>query len=226
MASPYGQFQQEKAPRWLRQPRGAFWLNALGQVKDALAQRAREAVQSRLPARAPPDALSAIGSERSLDRYPVDTDATYRSRLADAWGLWQWGGTAKGVLDELNRAFPSYNNWRLITQQGRIWQRSSGGAISFADSAPRAFAAPNAWNMVQLWWLPTLPWGSTPADTSQEAATCRGILSKWKGGHIIVDRIVLVRSGTGLWGYPGQTWGQALLAWGSATTVTYWTPPS
>jgi len=225
MSSLYGQFQQSKAPGWLRQPRGAFWLNALGKVKDSLAQRAREGVKARLPGEAAPDGLAAIGSERGLDRYPPDTDDGYRVRLEDAWSLWEWGGTAKGVLDELNRAFAPYEGWKLITQQGRIWSRTAG-VISFVDSAPRYYGPPNAWNMVQLWALPALPWVTTPADASQEAETCRGILRKWKGGHIIVDRIVLVRSGTGLWGYPGQEWGDAALAWASATDVTYWTPPS
>lgn len=48
----------------------------------------------------PNDALPLIGSERSIPRYPADTDTTYRNRLAEAWETWLHGGNEVAILEQ------------------------------------------------------------------------------------------------------------------------------
>lgn len=50
----------------------------------------------------PPDALPFIGSERSMPRYPADTDETYRDRLHAAWDTYEVGGNDGAIISQLN----------------------------------------------------------------------------------------------------------------------------
>lgn len=226
-ATPYEIYQPAIAPSWAQTTKARRLLATSGAHKDQLARRVRESVKARMPGFAPPDALAALGSERNLDKYPGDSDSTFAQHIQAAWDIWQYAGTPKGVLDELFRAFQPYTNWRLVTQRGRSWQRDADGTFSFVEIGALAFQPPNFWNTVQLWWYPPLPWGPPPSDGSIEAETTRTILSKWKGGHVKVDRIVLLDSTSQVWGQELQTWGQASLNWGAgATPAVYWTPPT
>jgi hypothetical protein len=103
MASDYSTYEIQRAPVWLRAPYGAGWLEAHGLVKDGLVEAARQAVVARFVTGAPSDALPYAASDRTLERMPPDTDATWRARLADAWNLWAWAGTRKGVKEAVER---------------------------------------------------------------------------------------------------------------------------
>jgi hypothetical protein len=78
----------------------------------------------------PPDALPLVGNERSMPRYPADTDATYRERLAEAWDTWLFAGNEDAITDQLaafglstTRVIPAENadyriarpSWRFET---------------------------------------------------------------------------------------------------------------
>lgn len=49
----------------------------------------------------PPDALPLVGNERRMPRYPSDTDATYRERLAEAWSTYGRGGNEGAIIEQL-----------------------------------------------------------------------------------------------------------------------------
>lgn len=89
------------APGWMSRPKGAAWLRASGDLKDSIAERCKLAVKSRFARLAPPDGLSQIGGERRIEQAPIDTRATLAERVAHAWRLWAWGGTATGLLTAL-----------------------------------------------------------------------------------------------------------------------------
>ena len=60
---------------------------------------------------APRDGTDQLGRERGLERGPSETNAAFAQRVVDAWGLWQWAGSAQGccqatrpkVADQLER---------------------------------------------------------------------------------------------------------------------------
>ncbi len=230
----FAQYQQDVAPFWARQPLGANFLASLGAKKAEAVAIAKQAVQARFPLEAPVDALDAIGHERTLPRYALSgstpqTDDEYRATLLDAWNLWYWGGTAKGMLDELYRAFQPYTSFRIITQQGRIWSRDITGAITFVDTVPRSMGQPDRWNTFQLWFTVDaagdLPWSPIPDNASQHAATARAIIAAWKPGHTQCHNIVLVESGYP-WGYPGDDTGVTPIVWTTDPVALVWTQPA
>lgn len=92
------------APGWMSRAQGAAWLRASGDLKDSLAERCKAAVRSRFALQAPPDGVALIGGERSIERSPADTASTFAQRVAHAWRLWSWGGTARGLLTALRDA--------------------------------------------------------------------------------------------------------------------------
>lgn len=229
-AKLYRQYQQDVAPFWARQPRGANFWESLGKKKDETAAIAQQAVSARFASIAPIDALEQIGHERGLPRYDLSagantitltpqTDAEYRATLIDAWSLWYWGGTAKGMLDELYRAYAPYTAFRIITQQGRIWSRAVDGTISFVDSgAPYAMGPISMWNTFQVWFTldagSNMPWSPIPDNNSQDANTVRAIIEAWRPGHARCHSIVIAIEGDEPWGYPGDLAGGVALTWG------------
>lgn len=93
----YRRFQIDITPAPLRGPNGQLWAGGLGSTKDDLAARATEAVKAGYVLRCPVDALARHGEDTRIERYPSDTDASYRARIAGAWNLWPWVGTDRGI---------------------------------------------------------------------------------------------------------------------------------
>lgn len=99
MATTFVEYlRDELAPGWLRKPKAALFLEGFGLLLDELVTRAKDAVKQRFVLLCAPDALGYHGLERGLERFGIDTDATYRARLAIAWALWQLAGTAEGIV--------------------------------------------------------------------------------------------------------------------------------
>jgi hypothetical protein len=97
----YREWQRRLAPPWLQEGAGGRFLEGLGEVKDGLAERVRQAVLARMIQRAPEDALSLIGEERSLPRFPGELTEAYRARLLAAWEFWRRAGTLPGLVSWL-----------------------------------------------------------------------------------------------------------------------------
>jgi hypothetical protein len=85
-------------PPFLLKPWGRKWVDAVGGELDKLVDRTYAAVLSRMPKRAPDDALDVIGWERMLPRMPGETLASYSLRLWSAWWTWLWSGTSYGIM--------------------------------------------------------------------------------------------------------------------------------
>lgn len=79
-------------------------LGAVGGVLDELAARAHTVMLSRLIPHAPEDALTMLGRERGLTRYPGEPLDTFRARVAGAWVYWQQAGTLPGIVAALKQA--------------------------------------------------------------------------------------------------------------------------
>jgi hypothetical protein len=100
---PFRVWAAQLCPPWLRGDWGEQLVMAFGLIYDLFAEEVRlsgEASMMESPDFAP-DALQRIGLERRMPRYLIDTDATYKSRLKNAWQAWQQAGTRQGVLAQL-----------------------------------------------------------------------------------------------------------------------------
>lgn len=222
--STYREYAVDLAPPWLLQPQGQAYLRALGDTRDDITQRLKEGVKARFIDTAAPDALSAIGADRELERGPSDSDTTYAARLKGAWDVWQWAGTPTGVLNALWDA--GYPNVVLVTPRRTHTLDGSRQLVAATLATPRVFP-PGAgfWNTF-LVWFPT-PFVSSwvisgvPASGSAEADGVRRLVNRWKPAHAIVVGYIATVSGH-FWGQPGIKWGDSGLKWGG--TNVRWTP--
>lgn len=218
----YQRYQTQLAPPWLHGPAGESWTRGIGDAKDEVELREREAVLARYPSRAPKDALVRISADRGgLDKGVTETDAQWRARLRDAWSLWPWAGTFTGVLRAL--ALAGYPNVYIVGGTGRYATLDGSGNIVAADGAPLSIGSSNLWNAIRLVFAtPPAAWTPTPpAEFSAEVNNIRRIVMKWKPAVALFEGITVIRAGH-VWGFPlTMKWGQPGLTWG-ASTITSW----
>jgi hypothetical protein len=208
-------------PTTHQRPTGQAFQGALGDVEDALIDRAKQAVKARFPLLAPPDALTALGVERQLPQGPGESTTAYAARLQGAWLLWPWAGTPYGLL----RAFADagYPNVVLAQPRGaRQFTLDANGALVISSGVA---SADPFWSKFTVLFPAPLPaaWaGVVPAITSTDAAYIFDTIRRWKPGHATWDRIIFQTSGK-VWGFPvSQVWGAATGTWGGTETI--WLP--
>jgi hypothetical protein len=202
MIDEYLKYQLGKAPAWLRGPFGEGWIRIWGNLKDSLLAGLKEAVRQRYPTEASPAALEAIGQDRQLERMPDQEEGDYAAHLEQAFELWIWGGTAKGVRDALIRtrlfdpqiggsgAYTSPDvvaNWRWAPDDPR-WAR-----FWVVITQPHVFGPPktigSGWSVGDGTIL-----GFTGATVDQ-ASLLRRQVALWQGGHNKCEGIIIVISG-------------------------------
>lgn len=215
----FKQYQTSLAPWWARKSQGEAWFFGLGDLKDALEDRTRQAVKARFPSYCPPDALALIGDERQIEQGVTETEASYRSRLLNAWDIWPFAGTAYGVL--LALYYAGYTNTYIAIANGHFY--SLDGSLALVDTpatSPLTFTPP-FWNTFRIIFpAPLIPsWSSVPLNASDEVNTIRRLVVRWKAGHAKFVDMVVVTSGN-VWGFPAAlAWGSGGLVWGGTTTV-------
>lgn len=221
----YKNFMISRSPAWLQSQQGQAFLNAKGDSKDALVDRAKESVQARFAKFAPTGALNLIGSERQLPRSTNETDETYASRLQAAWTTWYWAGTPTGLLVAIEAA--GYGVAFLATSNGNIHYLDDPGNSLVVDTDPAIGGAwttdlgAGFWSAFTVILWNGFPWGAdpTPNDSSDEANAMRDLVRQWKPGHTVCDKIV-VMTDQDVWGFPlDDVWGTG--TWGS--TAVIWT---
>ena len=80
---------------------GENWATAFGIMKDGIVEGSIAAVKTRFVQTAPEDALALAGYERSMPQSPIESGYAYRARLLNAWNVWQYAGTRKGLVDAI-----------------------------------------------------------------------------------------------------------------------------
>jgi hypothetical protein len=217
----WADYQEELAPPWLRAGSGRAWLRAIGDAKDGLELRAKDAVRARFPDTAPADALDALAAERQLAQGPAEAQSAFRARLKAAWDVWPWAGTPQGLLRAYAQA--GYPNVALLTNGG--YTHVLDGSSNVVTTKPvGSHELGSRWNTYRVLFFAPLPawWSPIPDNASDEVNSLRRIARTWQAGHAELDALV-VQSGR-LWGYPAsQVWTvDALFQWGSSSVI--WTP--
>lgn len=125
---PYDQYQRWLArivPPWLQGIRGRSLVSGLGGGLDEHASLVATGVLARFVQRAPEDALTTLGAERNLNRYPGELTSAFRSRVLAAWDFWQWAGTLPGVLFWLSAAGYDAYVYEHFRDDPSIWAEFS-----------------------------------------------------------------------------------------------------
>jgi hypothetical protein len=214
-----------QAGTWLRGPYGRGLTGTLGAALDAVVDAQKQAVKVRHVATAPDDALDALGNDRLLERYPIESPATYRARLGGAWAAWEFGGTRQGVVAALAAAgiTATVHAWREMAWPPHPYE--AWWSAFWVDVTAHPFASDGLWGDPGTWGdivpghngAPAAPgvWGSDANVV--EVAALRNAVRKWKSGHEICAAIRFY-IGTDRWDatapWAHGTWGDTeLISW-------------
>lgn len=217
-----------KSPPWLRRFYGERFMGAaIGLMADMTMEATAQALQVpwlRTPWQ-PPDALSFIGQERIMPRYPADTDATYRSRLVNAWTSWLQGGNEASIEDQL-AAFgldnvtilPAVNDERRVDRAAWSFEHPEDTANwsrfiviinevdDFVYGDPRFYGE-------------SIIYGGLLS--AEDLTTIKSIIRKWKAGHTINPIIALQIGDDNYYGKPDLFYGGGSLTYGGSTDFRY-----
>jgi hypothetical protein len=93
-------------PQFLRGYWGSRFVGVIGLMADSVATGAAEALRVSwlLESTSPDDALPLDGSEKRMPRYPLETAASHRARLVDAWNAYEHAGLESAILSQLTAA--------------------------------------------------------------------------------------------------------------------------
>jgi hypothetical protein len=200
---------QSLDPRWLAQPMGAAWRRASLNQKATILDRTRRALKMRFAELAPADAQALIGGERQIERGPQDTTATYGHRIVDAWNLWQWSGTAFGLLTALSDiGYPSavieiVNGWEYSLSSGQlvIVKRDPGSWHVDGDAS--------FWSKFDI-IFPSNPWSDDPANNDPRIVQIRRVVRTWKSRLSTPGYLIVILAGR-LLGFPRRALGSGML---------------
>jgi hypothetical protein len=192
----------DRVPRWLKGPPGTGWgelfFRSIGAVFDTVLDGHLEAVRAGIIEKAPDDGLPYHAKERELERYPDETLAAWRFRLAHAWEEWERGGRNDGIERNVGlyvgagfTAVQALNDWDWDGAGGdwhsRVWVIIGDGATELPWE--RTYWGP------ELIWGSGWTWGSTATRTQVlELAT---LFRKWASSHSYKMGIINV--------FPGET---------------------
>jgi hypothetical protein len=95
----FREYARSLVPFWLSNAVGERFVGFLGLVNDTAVEGAQHAILSPMmfSRTFAYNTLNALGAERLLPRFPAETHEAYRSRLHQAWDLWEQAGSARGI---------------------------------------------------------------------------------------------------------------------------------
>lgn len=206
----YRKWALDLAPPWLRGNWGEKLVQAFAIVFDSIVEANFEAgAAGTLDAPTfPHEALEYIGHERLVERYPAESDATYKARVKGAWESWQQAGTRHLVRELAAAGFTAtikltYDwNWdSAVGEGGGPWWSRFWTVITVHSWAPVYWGASRRWGEGV--------WG---CDASQpEAETLLRIIRKWKPAHMFPITVVVLDLTRWNAQQPNGTWDNAAL---------------
>lgn len=211
------EFVQSIAPTWMKgetpaKPHyGERFMGTFGILSDVLAQAAIQAVRAwwLKDEFSPVDALPYLGEDRQIDRYPGDSDDTYRNRLIGAWDAWAVAGNEEAIVSQLEsygltniEIHSARNGWDWDSAAPGDWSHGVGGAANWS----------RFWVVIKGHpWLASNALDAGTAlgltATLEEVAAVRAIVEKWRAAEAICPWVIVVLDVTA-WnaGLPNGTW--------------------
>lgn len=214
------QYQQDITP--LRGTWGQAWAGAHGALKDALVERARQAVLAGAITRTPADGLARLGADADLERVPSESGDAWRDRIAGAWESWSWAGTPYGItlsVGLLGYGYPSVWSYRQLPPDSNVtrWAR----VLVYFRGLP-AWDAGGIWDGEGVWD------DARDADAIEAFSAdtvrpqLRRVLRQWVNARDVVDRVVIA-FGSLLWDLDSLWDGEDL--WDEGDGETVWQSP-
>ena len=215
-------YLQSIAPPWFKGYWGERLWGMVGLYSDLIAEGCSQAIKAHLLRMdtSPPDALPLIGSERSMPRYPGETDLQYRGRLWEAWEAYTTGGTEAAITGQLAKY--GLSNTRCIAQHDGWCFENPPNATEWSRfvvviEQAHPWTAPIDYGLGYIYGS-ALTYGSTA--TPDDVATVKGITLKWKPAHSRNPYILVVLEHE-YFGDPDLVWGAAGAVYGGEA-IKWW----
>lgn len=216
----YIQYLPLRVGAWLRREFGGVWLEASGILGDVLADLAREAVKVKFVSRAmgAPDALNATGADRSLPRWPGESNVSYAARLAQAMESMEANGRPGGLTGELAGL-----GWANVTLKeahdfdpgsprwARFW--------IFIENSPTPHGATKAPPVGMGWQIGDGTLVGVGGLTADRIRRLRQAVVVWRPGHMHCEGVIFVL-GTTLPVGLGWTIGDGTIVGGDSVRIS------
>lgn len=190
----YRQWALDLCPPWLHGTWGKKLVEAIGVVFDEAYNNVFEAgaAGSVDAPTFPVDALALVGSERSIERYPAETNEQYRVRVKGAWESWAQAGTMR-LAEELE-----YLGFEATIKEfhtpGWLWQAESMWWSRIWIVITDHPWDRTTWGQSGRTWRQNNVWGCDA--TYHEASTLLRLIRKWKPGHTFPITVIVMEEGT------------------------------
>ena len=201
----YRAWARDLSPTWLRGTWGGPLMEIIGLVVDTALEAAYEAgAADCLDAPTFPggDALALKGAESSIERYPAESDATYKARVKGRWTAWPQAGTAGGLLSQL-----AAGAFTAVIKEMRDWNWDGPAATNPNWSRFWTVITGHGWTRTH--WGDGRKWGEGVwgcSASQPEAETLLRIIRKWKPAHVVPITIVVMEPTPWAAGQPDGTW--------------------
>lgn len=120
----------QAAPAMLRRTWGARFLHGLAMMFDGASEWGLQGLRARLPTKATPTALAAIGRDRLIAKGYQETDAAYALRLKRWLDDWKIAGNPVAILQQLQAFFaPQKPRIRTVSNKGTWFTIETDGTI-------------------------------------------------------------------------------------------------
>lgn len=211
----------EKIQEGIRWARSYFGIRLTGTIAlhhDLIAEGANDAIKSRSAKYSNVDAYPYIGGNVNLERFPNDTDATYRDRLMHAFSIWQQAGTKQG----LERAFDYFGFAGVLVYEDKDWLRPPkpywsqfwvwfpSGSHSVTTSTTVYGAGAGTYGSGSLYGISGI--------TAELVEGLRRLVRKWKRSASICREFIFETGGI-TYGAGGHTYGDGSLYGGSQAII-------
>lgn len=201
----YREHTYNLSPPFMRGTLGERLVGYQGLQLDIIAEATHRSVLARwiYSPELPDDAVSRIGDERSMPRYPIESSADHLARLKEAWNAWAEAGTDKGMIKRfaelgLTVTIQENHTWDWDGDSD-YWSRFWVVIATHPWSGPPTWDSPGIWDDGGVWDV---------SASQQEVETLRSIVRRWKPARMICDSIIVVHT-PGSWsGTPDGTWDQ------------------
>ena len=238
-------------PNWMHDPVGDAYWGSVGKMFDDQVARAKAALRVRFPddaaAAGDVDALEQQAHDRMLPRggsSPGANDESltvWAARLKAAWDTWEWDGSAKGLLLELQtQGFPmgvSTTGTSIFNHIGRrycldnlgnlVVTRPCGNCVNRTDktgTVPMVLldgftldARDQFYSCFCIVFLQDIPSLTNDAG-NVEKAVLNQTVNRWRqgGARYMGAAVVPQENSAKVWGWPSTVrWGDTGLKWGA-----------
>jgi len=207
--------------RWARAYYGErVTVGFIGLMSDMIAEGVSQTVKARFEDAPtfPADALAYVGGNKSIERYPGDTDATYKARTKQAFSSWEEAGTRHALLRELSAfGYPGallYEDWEWSRPPQPWWSQFW---VLFPDGTHSVAPSTVQYGSGELYGPSGLMYGVT-GITAAELSGLRRIIKKWKRASSICRGLIFVTGGI-VYGQ-GITYGSGAVYGGTQVIVS------